>query len=120
VKLEELPKEGLFRRGSGLKQGSSDEMLDGVTVGDLDGRARRRFNIPDSVNGALVANVDQDSAAASAGLRPGDVIVELNRSPVANADEAIRLSRSIEGDTVLLLVWSPGGSHYVVVRTRPQ
>ncbi|HEY9174274.1 MAG TPA: DegQ family serine endoprotease [Verrucomicrobiae bacterium] len=118
VKLGELPKEGLARAGSGLQRGSSGDVLDGVTVDDLDVRTRRQFNIPNSVDGALVSNVDQDSPAAAAGLRPGDVIVEINRRPVANADEAIRLSRRVDGDTVLLRVWSQGGSRYVVVKAR--
>jgi serine protease Do len=90
--------------------------LDGVTVDDLDARTRRQFNIPNGVDGALVANVEQNSPAAAAGLRPGDVIVEINRRPVTSADEAVRLSKGLEGDTVLLRVWSQGGSRYVVVK----
>lgn len=118
VKLGELPKEGLARAGGGLQRGSSGDVLDGVTVDDLDGRTRRQFNIPNSVEGALVVNVDPDSPAAAAGLRPGDVIVEINRRPVANADDAIQMSRRIDGDTVLLRVWSQGGSRYLVVKAR--
>jgi serine protease Do len=115
VKLGELPREGLARAGS-LQRGSSGDLLDGVTVDDLDVRTRRQFNIPNRVQGALVVNVDPDSPAAAAGLRPGDVILEINRRPVTSADEAVRLSKGIEGDTVLLRVWSQGGSRYVVVK----
>lgn len=118
VKLGELPKEGLARAGSGLQRGSGGDVLDGVTVDDLDARARRQFNIPNNVDGALVTNVEQDSRAAVAGLRTGDVIMEINRRPVSNADDAIRLSRRVDGDTVLLRVWSQGGSRYVVVKAR--
>ena len=35
------------------------------------------------VDGALVANVAPDSAAAAAGLKSGDVITEVNGEPVA-------------------------------------
>jgi serine protease Do len=116
VKLGELPKEGLARAGGGLQKGAGGDVLDGVTVDDLDARTRRQFNIPSGVEGAVVVNVDQNSPSAAAGLRPGDVIVEINRRPVTSADEAVRLSKGLEGDTVLLRVWSQGGSRYVVVK----
>ena len=120
VKLGELPKEGLARAGSGPPRGSSGELLDGLIVDDLNARTRRQFNIPDSVDGALVTQVDPNSPSAAVGLRPGDVIIEINRRRVANADEAVRLSQRIEADTVLLRVWSQGGSRYVVVKARPR
>ncbi len=118
VKVGELPKEGLARAGGSLQRGPGGDVLDGVTVDDLDARTRRQFNIPNSVDGALVTQVDPTSSAAAAGLRPGDVIVEIDRKPVANADEAVRRSKGIERDTVLLRVWSQSGSRYVVVKAR--
>jgi serine protease Do len=95
--------------------------LDGVEVTDMDARMRRRFDLPSNLHGALVASVDQDSNSAQAGLRPGDVILEINRQPVHNADEAVALSEKVKGDHVLLRVWSQGagggagGTHFVVV-----
>jgi serine protease Do len=117
VKLGELPKEGLARAG-GMQRGSSGDVLDGVTVDEITAQTRRQFNLPGNLNGALVTQVDPTSPAAAAGLRPGDVIVEINRRPVTNADDAVRLSERIEGDSVLLRVWSQGGSRYVVVKAR--
>jgi serine protease Do len=122
VKLGELPAEGLARAGGrpgGLRRGTGTDPLDGVTVEDLDARGRRQFNIPGHVHGALVTDVDPGSAAASAGVRVGDVIQEINRQPVGSADEAVRLSERIKGDRVLLRVWSQGGSRFAVVEARP-
>ena len=122
--LQELPREALAstRHGTpGEHRQSEKDALDGVEVADLDGRTRRRFDIPAGIRGALVANVDQESNSAEAGLQAGDVILELNRQPVRNADEAVALSEKIKGDHVLLRVWSQGrgggqgGTHYVVV-----
>jgi len=53
-----------------------------VTVGELDQQARRQYNLPGHVNGVVVTEVAPDSAAAEAGLKPGDVIQEINRKPV--------------------------------------
>jgi serine protease Do len=113
VKLGELPKEGLAK--AGMKRGGGDELLDGVTVDDLDNRARRQFGLPNALDGAVVTEVGPSSPAARAGLQPGDVIVEINRRRASNADEAVRMSEGLEGDRVLLRVWSRGGSRYLVI-----
>jgi serine protease Do len=95
------------------------DALDGVEVADLDARARRQNDIPASVRGALVTNVVADSTAAEAGLRPGDVILEINRQPVRSADDAVELSNHAKGHRLLLRVWSNtdgvGGSRYVSI-----
>ncbi|RME68203.1 MAG: DegQ family serine endoprotease [Verrucomicrobia bacterium] len=117
VELGELDGGGLARADgrSGLRRDSGRDPLDGITVDDLDYRTRRQFGIPRQVTGALVVDVDPNSPAAAAGLRPGDVIVEINRQPVEDADHAVRLSERIEGSRVLLRVWSNGMSRYLVI-----
>ena len=77
---------------------------------DIDARKRRQSDIPGNIQGALVANLDQDSNAAEAGLRPGDVIVEINRKPVRGADDAVALSEKAKDDQILLRVWRNDGS----------
>jgi len=84
-------------------------------VGDLDNKARRQFGIPDHVRGAVVLEVDPDSAAAQVGLKAGDVITEINRKPVKGADEAVRLTENPKDKTTLLRVWREGGSRFLVV-----
>lgn len=117
VKLGELPSEGLAK--AGMRRGSGGEdLLDGVTVDDLDSRARRQFDIPNAVEGAVVTEVDPNCSAARAGLQPGDVVMEINRRPVSGADDAVELSKGVRGDRVLLRVWSRGGSRYLVVSGR--
>jgi len=121
VKLGELPAEGLAKAGGrsgGLRRGAGADPFDGMAVEDLDARGRRQFNIPNQVRGALVTAVEPDSAGAAAGLREGDVILEINRQPVSSADEAVRLSEGINSDRVLLRVWSQGGSRYVVLEAK--
>ena len=115
VTLDELPDEQTTQgmRKSGSSE-SGEDALDGVEVSDLDAQLRREFDIPANVRGAVVTNVDEDAPAYRAGLRPGDVVLEIDRKPVRNADEAVKLSKDIK-DNVLLRVWSKGGSRYLVV-----
>ncbi len=118
--LGELPSDALAG-GPGMSPGQADaeDALDGVEVTDIDPQVRRQLNIPANIRGAVVTNVDPASAAAE-GLRPGDVILDINRQPVKNAEDAIRLSKGLKDDRVLLRVWSggmggPGGTRYVVI-----
>jgi len=119
VQLAELPSERLARSGrspgGGLRRDSQADVLDGVTVDDLDARSRSQLDLPTSLRGALVVDVEQGSPAAQAGLRPGDVILEINRQRVTSADEAVQFSEDVKGDRVLLRVYSGGGSRYIVI-----
>ena len=89
--------------------------LNGVTVDDLNGNVRHQFNIPEEIKGAVVTDVEADSPAYEAGLKPGDVIQEINREPVKGSEDAVRLTENPKDKTSLLKVWSKGGSHYLVV-----
>ena len=109
--LGDMPREGLARNGQGQpgERGESNtDALDGVEVTDLDAQTRGDAGVPSNIRGALVTNVDQNSNSAEAGLRPGDVIVEINRQPVRNADEAVAMSEKAKGDGILLRIWRGG------------
>jgi serine protease Do len=124
VRLAELPREALAsgqRDNPGEHGQTGTDALDGVEVTDLDARARKQFDIPASTRGALVTRVDPDSNAAEAGLRMGDVVLEIDRQPVHSADEAVTLSEKAKSERILLKVWSRpagrgmGGTRYIVV-----
>lgn len=97
------------------QNGGDTGTLNGVDVGDLDSQARRQFNVPKEVQGAIITQVDPGSAAAEAGLKPGDVIEEINRHPVKSSADAVRLTENTRSKRTLVRVWDNGGSHYVVV-----
>jgi serine protease Do len=124
--LAELPKEYLMTENGESPRSrehsqSGTDALDGVEVTDVDARVRRQIDIPQKVQGALVSNVSQDSNAAEAGLRPGDVIIEIDHQPVHSSDEAVQLAEKAKGDQILLRVWSrpmgrgPGGTRFLPV-----
>ena len=114
VTVKELPGDKTAKNDNSSE--TSSDTLNGVTVADIDNQARERFDLPKNIQGALVTDVDQNSASFDAGLRPGDVIEEINRKPVTNADDAVKLSDNIKDKTILLKVWSKGGSRFIVVQ----
>lgn len=69
--------------------------------------------------GVLIVNVEPGSAAAEAGLRRGEVIVEVNQQPVQNmAEYAARMEQAMAEGGVLLLVRRGGQSRFVAIQMR--
>lgn len=88
----------------------------GVTVQDLNQTLAESFGLsrPD---GALIANVAPDSAAAAAGLMPGDVVTEVNNEPIVRSgDLSSRISLATPGETVRLKVWRDKAAREVPVK----
>ena len=112
--VKELP--GTEHLAKADSRPSKDEgTLNGVSVADPDRATRQQFDLPDTIKGVVVTDVNPDSAAAEAGLRPGDVIQEINRHAVKSADEAVQLTEKTDSKKTLLRVWRNGGSLFVVV-----
>jgi serine protease Do len=80
----------------------------GVGVQDVDAALASSFNL-DRPRGALVSFVEPDSPAAKAGVKPGDVVLEVNGGAV---DRSADLSNTIAdikpGDEARLTVWRGG------------
>ena len=109
VKLGELP---------GDDQTASTETRvpnpSGLTVAPLDAAARARHDVPEDIRqGVLVTEVQPLGTAARAGMRPGDVVLEVNRTPVGSVESFS--AAAAEGGNTLLLVWRDGGTRWVVL-----
>jgi serine protease Do len=88
----------------------------GLAVDDLSPQMRQQLNLPERVNGAAIESVRPASPAEEAGLAPGDVILEVNRHPITNAEKFVsEVHASPAGKDILLLVWSNGGASYRVL-----
>ena len=97
VRLKELPGSDKLAENGGSDSDKSDT-LRGVAVADLDSQARQQFHIPEHVKGAVVTQVDPESAAAEAGLKSGDVIMEINRHAVARRRGRGQTYRTRQGE----------------------
>jgi serine protease Do len=120
VTLKELPDEAeAGTPGGGDEGGPGEAILNGVRLQELNPQMRTALRIPDGIEGALIADVDPLSPATEAGLRQGDVLLEIERQPVRSARDAVRILRKVKGESVLLYVWSPQGKRYVAVNLKP-
>lgn len=100
-------------KGSGDQSGvtSDHELLKGVMFSD----------VPEDVKssnvtaGVYVADVDGDSAAARAGLQPGDIVVSCNQVDVKTPDELFKAA-ALNKRAVLLNVRREDGALFLVIR----
>ena len=84
--------------------------LDNLALKDLTAEVRRQLDVPEDLKGAVITTVPEESAASTAGLTVGDVIIEINHTAVADAAAAAKLARQAGGKHLLMRVWHSGGS----------
>ena len=84
----DLEAEGQRAAGDSEDEGDANEGF-GITLGNLTADRARRMGVPSGTSGALITDVDPNGSAARAGVRPGDIILQVNRKPVASAAEAV-------------------------------
>ncbi len=73
----------------------------GVKVANVLPENLERFNLPPGVTGVLVMEVEQASAADEAGLRPGDLINEINRARVSSVEEYRAAISQVRGNALV-------------------
>ncbi len=115
VVLGEQPSERTaLALGSEAKPGASNAM-EGVEVEDITPPIRRQLGLPARMTGVIVTGVEPGSRAGEAGLRPGDIIQEVNRRPVASMSEFEHAVRQGGRDATLLLINRGGNTLFVVI-----
>ncbi len=88
----------------------------GMTLGSITPDVARRLRLDPDQKGVLVTEVDPQSPAASAGIRRGDIITQVNRRTVTSpADAARELQKVPSGATAFLLVQRNGQETFVTV-----
>ena len=88
----------------------------GMRIEDLDASMARRFRLEDSESGVIVLEVSPSSAAAKAGVKPGDVIKRVGDKEIDSAREfRTAISRVNDEDSILLLIRRRGGSIFLPV-----
>jgi len=94
----------------------------GLRLAAITPDAREKFQLPADQKGVLITDVVAGTAAAERGLKPGDVIVEVQQEEVATpADVAARVEKvkRAQRKSVLMLVQSGDGLHWVPLSLAP-
>ena len=118
-----LPKEELLRvsrngepnrKDSHPSSWTAEEM--GVEVTDLTSDQASQVGVKSG--GVLIANVEADKPGAEAGLKPGMVVLKVDRTPVKNVDEfkAAMKDQSVKNKVLLHVQVEPGQTAFFVVK----
>ena len=87
----------------------------GLSLSRVTPSLARQLGLPQGTTGVVVTGVEPRSAAASGGVQPGDLILEINRQPVPTVDEVAGALRGAPGGTVFLLVQRRGQQVFLTV-----
>jgi serine protease Do len=117
--LEELPTEAIAATSPGTMprgkaKAANPEVIPGLRATELTPQLRKQGKLPDEVKGLLVQEVAPDSRAAAMGIQKGDVIQEVNRSPVTTLKQAEEIIAETER-TALLRIYRDGDTMLVMV-----
>ena len=113
VKLSELPERA--ERAAAADQSGTKSPMRGVQVDELTPRIAPELGLRPDTKGVVIIDVAPGAPAADAGLRPGDVIREINRQPVNSMADYLRLIRQAGNQSVVLLINRRGTTAFVVV-----
>ncbi len=82
---------------------SSDEL--GLMASELTPEKARQLGHDENEKGVIITNVKPGSKGELAGIRPGDLIKEINRRPVSTLnDYQIKMQKIKKGETIHLLI----------------
>ncbi|WP_027966583.1 DegQ family serine endoprotease [Halomonas halocynthiae] len=97
--------------------GSADDSTParlGIQVQALDERVLKQLKID---SGVRVTDVARDGAAARAGIRRGDVLVNIAMQPIEDPEQLVELINELpEGQSVPVRLYREGRSYYVPLR----
>ncbi|PIQ83908.1 MAG: hypothetical protein COV75_05060 [Candidatus Omnitrophica bacterium CG11_big_fil_rev_8_21_14_0_20_63_9] len=85
-----------------VASGGAAEHWRGVQVSGLTPEQGERFGLVPGTSGVLVVEVEEGSPAEQAGLRPGDVINEINRVRIENVGQYREAIAQVQGNPALV------------------
>jgi serine protease Do len=86
--------------------------LEGVTVDALTSQIRRALHVSADTSGVVITEIDPSSPASESGLERGDIIEQVNRTPVTTVTE-YKAAVAKAGDKPMLLVNRRGATFFV-------
>jgi serine protease Do len=118
VELGAIPGEADQPSVPGTDRQPEQDQLEGMKLAPITPEYRQQFRIPGEVDrGLVVAGLQPASPAAAMGLRPGDVILEVNRQKVGSIQDFSQAYEQTK-DRVLFLIYRDGSTLFLAA-TKP-
>ncbi|MFQ5669344.1 MAG: trypsin-like peptidase domain-containing protein [Acidobacteriota bacterium] len=100
-------------REDGSSQSTIDSQI-GIQVEGIGAENRRRFNLPAGVRGVVITDVSVRGESYDKGLRPGMVILEVNRQPVNSVSDYMQILEDVKDGGLVTFYVQTGESHRFV------
>lgn len=105
------------QRVASAQDPDAESRLAGLTVEDLTPRMAKRLGIDGHVAGVVVTDIRAGSQAEQAGLVQGDVIREINRTPVESSQDFRQAVKTLSKEqTILLFINRQGTPLFLTVK----
>ncbi len=119
VAIVELPKkmgEAATEEGAGEGQEESNA-LSGVTVRELTPDLAKHYGIKESDGGVAVVKIEPGSKAFEAGIRPGDVVLQINQKELATIEDYKQAVAKLKAkERILMLIRRKGEDLFLTIR----
>jgi serine protease Do len=106
VTLGEFPEKNMAAAGREAKE----NVFKGIHVSALDATSRSQLNLPETITGVLVSEVERDSIAFGA-LQRGDIIRQINQRDIETVADFVKLTKDLGSEKNLLVLIYRNGSH---------
>ncbi|MBQ3376901.1 MAG: PDZ domain-containing protein, partial [Synergistaceae bacterium] len=123
IKLDERPDSADGRSSNNNlnndDKGEANKLLEKFGIDDvreLTANLRRQFKLKDNASGIMIANVTPNSPAALAGLRAGDLLIEVNNHEVKNLSD-LKAAVKSDDDVAILLIERDSSTFFVQIKT---
>jgi serine protease Do len=117
VKIGEQPDTIKTAKAERDGEGEAEHALVGIEVQTLDRNTARELGLNEKTKGVVVTVVEPESPAEQAGIRDGDVILEVNRHEVRSAKDFEKTTADLKKDqNVLLRINRRGAALYLNVK----
>jgi serine protease Do len=88
----------------------------GMAVQELTPQLAQQLGLEPGASGVVISDIKDGSPAAEAGLQPGDLISEVNRTAIKNMNDYQQALKQVKnGENLLLLIKRGSGALYVVL-----
>jgi serine protease Do len=116
VEIAKRPEDTTQLASGSPGKNSADEL--GIRVSNLTPEISKRLNTTQT-DGAVIEHVDPEGKGSEAGLSTGDIIKEVNHTPIKNAkDYASVISKIKKNDPIQMFIWRSNAGFLVIKLTK--
>lgn len=88
----------------------------GMVLSKLDDESREALGIEEGVSGVLVERIEAETRAARSNIRPGDILLQVNKKDVKTPEDVKEAIDAKKGKSVLVLLNRDGDTSFIALK----